>query len=365
MSIETSSGGGYGGASSVAVVGSSSSGSNATSGSTGTSGTGGSGGGGVAARCEKDGDCRAGLACLLDTSSDPIFGGGPVGGLCTRVCDTEADCGEPGATCFQLDAAQPGRCTLSCVIGPPIEGISGFFDPLSAGKCLGREELRCGKAKNGVGVCLPTCGKDEQCHGGRVCDPRLAVCVDHPNDGLPLGASCTAGEEPTTCGGLCVGFDSGVAMCSSPCVLGGEKVNTADCGGPERGFCAFRPQPNGPGDVGYCTPSCEAHADCSAPSFWCFTFPGLTDVVHKGYCFAAVPCPGGQDDCVNAGSSSDICTKTAYGPLCLDQSFPFDKGGTGGSGGGGGSGGEGGYGGSGGASSNSVTSSGGTGGGSP
>ncbi|APR83316.1 BNR repeat domain protein [Minicystis rosea] len=341
FSIETSGNGGYGGSASV-VVGSST--GMSSSSSSGYNGTGGSGGHGVAARCAVDSDCAMGLTCLVDTADDPIFGGGPVNGFCTRSCDADTDCAEQGATCFKLDDAQPGRCTLSCTIGPPIESIDGFFDTLPADKCLGREDLRCGKAKNGVGVCLPTCGEDAQCKNGRFCDPRLAVCVKDPSEGLPLGAACKAGEEPSTCSGLCVGFDSGVAMCSSPCVLGGDKVSTADCGGPSHGFCAFRAQPNGAGDVGYCTPSCEAHDQCPSPSFWCFAFSGLTEIVGKGYCFAATPCPNGQDDCVNAGTGADTCTTTAYGAYCLDQTFPFSTNGTGGGGGGGAGGADGGTG---------------------
>lgn len=307
--------GGFGGSSSSSSSGSSSSGSV---------------GHGIASACASDGDCRYGLTCLLDTASDPIFGGGPAGGFCTAVCAGDIDCAPHGGVCYQVDAAQPGRCTLACTIGPPITDIAGNFDPLLGSKCLGREDVRCGKPKEGIGVCLPTCGADAQCHGGRACDPRLAVCVDHVNDGLPTGAACDPTASTEECGGLCIGFDNGSSMCSSPCVLGGEATSTSDCGGPERGFCAFGPAPNGLGDVGYCTPSCEDHAGCQTPSFWCFGVPGLSETSQKGYCFGATACPNGQDDCVAAGLSDITCTTTPDGAFCLDPAYPLGGGGSGG-----------------------------------
>lgn len=319
LQLEMPGTGGSGGSTSTIFASSSSSGAGTSSGG----GAGGASGGlGIAAACLTDADCRSGLVCLLDTVNDPIFGGGPADGFCTSPCDEDTDCGEPDAVCLKIDPTQPGRCTLSCTLGPSITSADGFFDPLLEGKCQGREDVRCGKAKNGVGVCLPTCGEDTQCTGGRVCDPRLAVCVDHPNDGLPTGASCTPGIDPSPCGGLCVGFDSGIGMCSSPCVLGGEKDSSSDCGGPERGFCFFRPQTNGVGDVGFCSPSCASQADCASPNFWCFTVPEL----GRGYCFTATPCPNGPSDC-HAGTA---CTDTPGGPLCLDPQYPLGGGGAGG-----------------------------------
>jgi hypothetical protein len=330
ISLETPTGG-YGGGYATGVAVSSGTGAGTSTGSSGQGG-GVTLGGGIAAPCASDADCRTDLKCLQDTFNDPIFGGGPAGGFCTRVCTSDTDCPDPNGTCFKIDPGQSGRCTLGCSIGPAIDNIAGFFAPLDPSKCLGREDLRCKKTGGDMGICFPTCGEDAQCHGGRVCDPRLAVCVDHPNDGLPLGDTCDPTATPDVCGGRCVGFDTGIAMCSSPCVLGGDKIDTADCGGPLHGFCAFRAKSFGPGDTGYCTPACQLQSDCATPSFWCFSVPGLTDVVHRGYCFAAAPCPGGQADCIAAGDNGDYCTDTPYGPLCLDPMFPLTTG-TGGAGG--------------------------------
>ena len=320
ISIESTSGAG-GGGSTTAVVASAGSGYVTATGT--SSGSGAGGGAGLGAACASDGQCGDGLTCLLDTTNDPIFGGGPAGGFCTHVCSADTDCLEPDAVCLQIDPGQSGRCTLSCDVGPAFQSVADLFDPLDPTKCRGREDLRCGNATGDTGMCLPTCGDDTQCHNGRVCDPRLAVCVDKPSGGDPLGASCDPGAATDTCAGLCVGFNSGVAMCSSHCVLGGEALHTSDCGGPEHGLCAFRPAADGAGDAGFCTPSCTAQTDCQMPSFWCFGVSGLSEQVGRGYCFAAAPCPGGQADCIAADDANFTCTPTPSGPFCLDPAFPL------------------------------------------
>jgi hypothetical protein len=313
--------GGSGTTSDVSSV--SSAGTGGASGTTSTGTSGGFGGGvtgNVAHACTNDADCSGGLSCLTDAASDPIFGGGPAGGFCTKACNQDLDCAPAGAVCYKVDPAQPGRCTLPCTFGPPITSVDDLFASLSMDKCFGREDLRCAKA-GGAGVCLPTCGSDSQCSGGRVCDPRLAVCVDKANEGDPIGTMCDPTMTDTTCAGVCIGFDSGVTMCSRPCVLGGVVTDTDDCGGLDQGLCAFRPKANGPGDAGYCTPSCTAAEDCQNPSFWCFTVPMISAQNQKGYCFAATPCPGGQNDCIAANGANYTCTSTAYGPYCLDPAF--------------------------------------------
>jgi hypothetical protein len=325
ISIETSVGTGGQGTSSAVV----SSGGDATGTSVATGSGGGSdadagvgGGAGLAAACTSDATCGFGLTCLTDTIDDPVFGGGPAGGFCTAACSGDADCASLGGVCLQIDPGQSGRCTLPCTIGPAINSVASLFDPLDPTKCLGREDLRCGKATGDIGKCLPTCGEDAQCHDGRSCDPRLAVCVSKPSTGDAIGSTCDPMATDTSCAGLCVGFNSGVAMCSSRCVLGGEKLQTSDCGGPAHGICAFRPAANGPGDAGYCSPSCGAQSDCQTPNFWCFDIAGVSEQTHRGYCFAAASCPNGQADCVAANDANFTCTATPYGAFCLDPAFP-------------------------------------------
>lgn len=274
-------------------------------------------------KCGSDSDCGGLFTCLDAASEDPIFGGGPAGGFCTKACDRDDDCPGSNSTCFKSRTSESGRCTLTCSIGPPLESLD---QPLDAAKCLGRADLRCTRVKEGSTVCLPTCGDDAQCGAGRFCDPRLAVCVSVASAGLPTGAACDPSANPTTCAGSCVAFeDFGVTTCSSLCVLGGDAAGSLNCGGPKKGSCAFHPVENGPGDFGYCSPSCASHSECQkTPSFWCFSVPGFTDVSGSGYCFSATPCDV-QSDCNNLPKGETTCTLTSKGRFCLDPAFPDAK----------------------------------------
>lgn len=279
--------------------------------------------------CADDTACGENGRCIRSTEDDSRLGGGPANGYCTKDCNTDADCPGAGSLCLK-DANGAGECFLGCELGePPFEFIDTALDE---NKCHGREDLRCQPVED-LSVCVPTCGKDSQCDG-RSCDPRLSVCVDTPNTGLPDGSACDTQND--ACEGRCIGFTSGESMCSNLCVLGGDLFETNDCGGIEEGLCVFRPTGNGAGDFGFCTPSCTQHDQCQNPSFWCFS----TNFSDNGYCFGATPCPNGQSDCM-----SDTCTDTAYGPFCIDTAFPLGNAGTGGAGGMGGGGGAGGAGG--------------------
>jgi hypothetical protein len=322
-----------------------------------STGAGGGGGGSNVNRlgyaCAVDADCGGALTCINASENDAIFGGGPAGGLCSKTCNADVDCPGPSA-CLKHSDAQPGRCVLTCEIGPP---LTSLIEPLDPAKCVGREDLRCGKAKGPVPVCLPTCGKDEQCGKGRACDPRLSVCVDadKATTGLPAGAKCDLNADPSECAGRCIGFSSGNTACSSPCVLGGKGLASDDCGGVALGLCTFHPTENGAGDVGYCTTSCTHQADCQNPTFFCFGSAGFSESTGKGYCFAPTACPGGQGDCIGPDQMPlpYTCTDTPDGPFCLDTAYPLgdaDAGADGGSGGAGG-------GGAGGAGSSSTGSS--------
>ncbi len=305
-----------------------------TGATTGTATTGSGGGDAgitdfLAAPCGADTDCGNALVCVKVTDDDAVFGGGPPGGLCTRVCDADTDCPGASSTCLKSGGGQPGRCALTCKLGPPLDDPPAPLDPA---KCRGREDLRCAKVKGSLTACLPTCGSDAQCGPARVCDPRLAVCVGEKSAGLPTGASCDPMQDPPACAGTCLYFNFGQTMCSSPCVLGGAALESSDCGGVEHGLCAFGPSDNGAGDFGFCSPSCADQSECDNPHFWCFSEPGYTEIVGKGYCFGAVPCPGGQGECVDADNhpTSAICTETPQGFYCLDPAFPPTPGGGGG-----------------------------------
>jgi hypothetical protein len=265
--------------------------------------------------------------CLGPEDTSSAFGGGAPGGFCTKDCTADADCAQQGGVCFQTTPKRTGLCTLACTLGPPINGVAGLFQPPSPAKCRGRQDVRCAANTPTSGVCLPTCGEDSQCAGGH-CDPRTAICVGTPSTGDPTGAACDAGATPTTCAGECILFNNGVAQCSEPCVLGGASPQSFDCGGANQGLCAFHPMSNGAGDTGYCSPACTHQGDCQNPYFWCFGVAGLTEVLHKGYCFGAATCPHGQSDCAPPGDAgvnlpAHVCTDTPAGPLCLDPMFPL------------------------------------------
>ena len=277
--------------------------------------------------CKTDADCGGMLVCVTAKDDNPVFGGGAAGGICTHSCTGDADCPGTSSTCLKSDDGKSGTCVLTCTLGPALVGLD---DALSPTKCLGREDLRCAPAGPSLDVCLPTCGLNDAGCGGRTCDPRLAVCVDAPHHGDATGAKCDPLATVTSCAGSCVGFKTGDAMCSSPCVLGGVELGSRDCGGPEKGLCAFHPGDDGAGDFGFCTPSCAAQLDCQAPAFFCFAVPGLTDKLAQpvGYCFAAVPCPNGQADCVGADGNAlpYTCSATPDGSFCLDTMFPYGGG---------------------------------------
>jgi hypothetical protein len=277
----------------------------------------------VGAACAKDQDCGGLLSCLGPDRDDPSFGGGPAGGFCSRSCGTNEDCPGTNGVCLKDGDSATGSCTIACTIGPQL--ARDYEHPLDPDKCHGRQNVRCEKVKSLGAVCLPTCGSDAECGRARVCDPNRAMCVSTKSVGLPTGAVCDASTKPTTCAGRCVSFDAGSASCSSPCVLGGSSPTSLDCGGPTEGLCAFSPDDNGPGDVGYCTRSCRAHNECTSPGFWCFSVSGLTEEVGNGYCFGATPCKG-QSDCSKPGQATPYtCTSTPKGSFCIDRSFPFEK----------------------------------------
>ena len=257
-------------------------------------------------------DCGNGH-CIEPTESVPFLGnGGPAGGYCSKVCETGDDCGEPGIC---VKGEERKECYLLCETGP--QGVA-IDDPLDPAKCRGREDVRCTEFPEAT-VCVPSCGSDSECDGGRVCDPRSRSCVDVLNRGLPMGAACDADAEPEQCAGYCVESTLNTSLCTSLCVLGGA-ADSLDCGGLKSGACAFPPPGYGAGDLGFCTPACSAQSACQTPDYWCFGLPGLTGVyVENGFCRDADPCPGGQDDCLAA----HVCTDTPHGPYCIDTAFPL------------------------------------------
>ena len=312
---------------STGLTTSSSSGSNTTSSSTtttttgsSTTSTGGNAADNLALQCAADSDCGAGLKCLTGDANNPILGGGAANGYCSKDCATDDDCPGNASFCLGATAGKPGICLLTCDIGPK---LSSPVEPLDEGKCLGREDLRCGavNASGQITACLPTCGSDDQCPTAKVCDPRSEVCVTTAHTGLPLGAKCNPMAPTPECAGLCINFSGGETMCSSPCVLGGvidfnDLEAVKDCGGLSKGLCAYSPTNNGAGDFGICAQACKEQGDCQNPTFWC----GDVGLPDNGFCFGGVKaCPKGDADCADP----ETCADTKFGPLCLDPKYPL------------------------------------------
>jgi len=313
--------------------------SGTTTGPTTTSSSGGANSD-LGAACTSNDQCGMGNRCILATANDPILGGGPAGGYCSRDCATNTDCGNNGV-CIGAQQGTPGSCFLACENGPAPMFID---EPLDENKCHGREDVACTGLQAGLTACLPVCGSDTQC-GGRMCDPRAGVCVDNANTGLGIGAACDPEATDDACAGTCIGFSDGGSMCSQACVFGGSLEGTPDCGGLDKGLCIFLPEGSGAGDYGVCTAACTEHDDCQNPLFFCSSVPWYDG---NGFCFNAPQCSNGSE-C----QAPDVCTETKYGMFCLDPSFPLGDAapgtGGGGGGGGGGAGGEGGAGNAGGA----------------
>ena len=274
--------------------------------------------------CSTDADCGAGLTCLAPEGKIPAFnGGGPANGYCSKACATNDDCPGNTSLCAGAAGGQMGVCLLTCDLGPELKFLD---DPLDPNKCNGRDDVRCASVSNTVTACLPTCGKDDQCPAGRVCDPRFAVCVDTASTGLKSGSKCDPMAMTPECAGVCVNFSGGTTSCSSPCALGGDITDptaVADCGGLDKGLCVYSPTGNGAGDFGFCAPGCSLQSDCQNTDFWCFGVGGLTgSAVDNGFCFGATPCPNGQTDCKSTNAAVK-CKDTKYGPFCVDTTFPL------------------------------------------
>ena len=298
-----------------------------TTGASTTTGTGsastGSVGDNLGIECGADGDCGPGLTCLTAEGTTPAFQGGPANGYCSKACATDADCPGNASLCLGAAGGQKGVCLQTCDLGPDLMFLD---DPLDETKCHGRYDVRCANVTATTTACVPTCGKDDECPAGRVCDPRVAVCVEVASTGLAAGSKCDPMAAMPECAGICVNFTGGNTSCSSPCALGGEITDPTtvnDCGGLEKGICIYSPKGNGPGDFGFCAPACNVQSECQNSAFWCFGVGGLTgSAVDNGFCFGADACPNGQGDCKSTNAKV-LCTDTKYGPFCVDTTFPL------------------------------------------
>jgi hypothetical protein len=278
--------------------------------------------------CTTDANCQMGdpsFKCLKASDSSVVFGGGPPNGYCTKDCTNDSEC-PVGSNCITNDSGQ-GECYLECTMGPELMFID---DDIPTTKCHQRMDTAC-RTLNAGTVCVPVCGQDAQC-GGRVCDPRTALCQDTANPGTPHGALCNVdAENEDGCAGHCQGFEvdnmppTDYAICTTLCSLGGKPFDgQADCGGFDNGVCLFRAGGSGAGDWGACSPTCTAHDQCGngpgEPHMYCRIL-GVSEP-GQGFCYFVTECPNGNE--CNSLDPPPImgyawqCTDTAGGPVCLE-----------------------------------------------
>jgi hypothetical protein len=245
-------------------------------------GTGGSDVGGLAAACQMDAQCAAGLRCYTSTSTE--WGGeGPAHGYCSAECTADATiCTpfDPAALCYPF---QNGKafCLKGCTYGPDQYET---FDPA---KCEGREDVACGPVvtfvdgKKVTPACAPSCNSDTDCDG-LWCDPLWGLCSATPLEGAQTGAECTFSNEIRECKGACKpaydpNGDIYTFYCADRCTYGA----VPSCGWagpgdvPADAYCLASLSPiveaGGPsaGDKGLCMQLCDCNSDCLHPDFVC------------------------------------------------------------------------------------------------
>lgn len=276
--------------------------------------------------CTDDSDCTDGLTCDPDggfagegTCFDPSAEYGdpcmdelmcPADGFCLE----EDFAGWPGGACIGFD------CNLSTnegCIGDAQCVPSNRGDGLCIDGCETADDCRDGydcvdsDTHPGRLTCRPACTTDDQCTGGRVCNPAVGRC-DEPFSG-ELGEPCST-VMGACAGGTCfTEFDSGFP--GSYCSFLGCDASAADAddGCPDDGVC----RENEDGST-FCMQGCEDSRDCRGGDYECR--PVDPDDASAGMgCFPACT---SDDACANDGTDGapDFSCNPGTG-LC---GFPFE-----------------------------------------
>jgi hypothetical protein len=258
----------------------------------------------IGAACNNDGQCTAGLRCLLSTGND--FGttntpqaGGPAGGYCTMDCSDAAECQAVDSASDCQPVSEGGSiCLRTCLSKDPRPGEN---------KCLNRSTLACNSTvvlglenfalTRQDGWCLPLCGSDADC-GGRTCNLTTGLCSDTPSEGLPIGALCNPTESPAVCaGGFCLPVSDTEGVCAAACRLSSLTPGAVSgCGygtaaDPREAACLLpyagisTQDSEGLGDIGICLELCDVPEDCGQPGWRCIVEAGLNELLGRpGYC---------------------------------------------------------------------------------
>lgn len=250
----------------------------------------------LAVGCSQDSDCGSGLSCVSPGENFEGTDGAPAGGLCTKACETDADCRafDARAVCGTLTEAplvnsyptggEPRVCLLGCGLGANagLLKCQGRSD-LACRPFAGSDSVQCGNDKSCPSgsfcyrdrcrelACGPRCNSDLDCEDGRYCDPFSGLCTEADPEPVPLGLECNDSEDSPSCGGgnCLVLFDKGIrlkGMCTQSCTFGER------CGeGEGKGACiAPRFNDYGVGDIAYCQPLCNCNADCRNAKDVCY-----------------------------------------------------------------------------------------------
>jgi hypothetical protein len=212
--------------------------------------------GSIGSACTGDTDCDETLTCLLPVDRPFAGAAGPANGMCSLDCtDDPTVCG-PEAVCVVL--YDNNWCLRSCTIGSLT---------CRRGDAACQEEFPEATTQAPVEACLPVCGFDWQC-APLTCDLWTGWCFEPRNTGsLPIGEACEWGGdcESAFCNQLDDG-QSSASFCSGLCVLGAPTGCAWDGTAPRTVGCFLPADPRGgPGDLGYCTPLCDASDYCSCP----------------------------------------------------------------------------------------------------
>jgi hypothetical protein len=233
-------------------------------------------------RCESDGDCVAGIACV-NNSCGPKQNGG----TCKAAADCKSNFCVDGVCC---DQACTGACR-SC----SLESSKGKCTPLGAGAIDNRNVCKDQGA--------PSCGTDGKCDGAGGCRKYAVgtVCT-----GEKCAANIYTGASTCNATGQCVAPASrpcapfacnGATKCFNACTSTANCVSPNVCNGNSCGK-----KLNGA--------PCSAGTECAS------------NVCAQGVC-CATTCNASCKSC-NLGASTGTCTNVATGTLdpkgiCLDQ----------------------------------------------
>ena len=201
-----------------------------------------------------------------NASMGPALADGAVG----RACAADAEC--PGGYCERLPAATSGHCTRVC----NTEDQCG-----AGGRCIALGLQSTDKR------CLASCTEQAECRDGFICSGGLA------GTGIALSASCRPKRQvkhlaDDSAGRACsADNECGGGACASTNLLGGAYPGNyctgrcyadSECG--RGGVCLW---PRNGTDPGYCLKQCKADAECGREGYGCWKLGDGERVIQACY----------------------------------------------------------------------------------